>query len=112
MMNNKNMGKKTYSWDTQYETAKSLMVHTFTDRVQVESNLKNGEVLVLVDGHTVNTYHNMPVREYEALLLGVEEYAHKLQRRDLIKVVVNKVAVCLLVAMAIVAALILKNGNI
>ena len=43
---------------------------------------------------------------------GVEEYAHKLQRRDLIKVVVNKVAVCLLVAMAIVAALILKNGNI
>lgn len=54
----------------------------------------------------------MPVREYEALLLGVEEYAHKLQRRDLIKVAVNRVAVCLLVAMAILAALILKNGNI
>lgn len=70
-----------YGWDTQFETAKSLMVHTFTNRVQVKSSLKSGEVQVLVDGNIVNTYHNIPLKEYENFLLGVEEYAATLQQK-------------------------------
>lgn len=69
-----------YGWDTQFDTANNIMHHTFTDRVEVKSNIKNGEILVLVDGHIVNTYYNMPVKAYECLLLGVEEYAYQLQR--------------------------------
>ncbi len=102
---------KKYNWETRFETAKSLMVHTFTDRVQVEANLKNGEVLVLVDGHTVNTYHNMPVKEYECLLLGVEEYANQLKRREQFKAMMYKAAVCLLMVMAIMAAAMLSSSN-
>ncbi len=68
-----------YNWDTQFETAKNLMHHTFTDRVKVQANIKNGEVLVKVDGNTVNAYYGLTVKEYEALLLAVEEYAYSLQ---------------------------------
>lgn len=81
------MAKKQpkYSWDTQFDTANNIMHHTFTDRVEVKSDIKNGEILVLIDGHIINAYYNMPVREYEALLLGVEEYAYQLQRASWIK---------------------------
>lgn len=72
--------KSHHNWTTQFETAKSLMVHTFTSRVQVKSSLKSGEVQVIVDGNIVNTYHSMPIKEYESLLLGVEDYAAQLQQ--------------------------------
>lgn len=96
------MAKKQpkYNWDTQFDTANNIMRHTFTDRVEVKSNIKNGEILVLIDGHTVNAYYNMPVREYEALLLGVEEYAYQLERRQF-KALKSKLAIWLLVAIAI-----------
>ena len=106
------MARKNYNWDTQFETAKSLMVHTFTKRVQVEANLKNGEVLVLVDGHTVNTYYAMPIQEYECLLLGVEEYANKLQRKDQFRAAMGKAAVCIIgFGVALMAALLI-TGNL
>lgn len=77
-----NMATKqsTYNWDTQFDTANKVMTHTFSKRVQAVANIKKGEVLVMVDGNTVNAYYDMPVKEYEALLLGVEQYAHKLER--------------------------------
>lgn len=103
---------KTYNWETRFETAKNLIVHTFTDRVQVEANLKNGEVLVLIDGHIVNTYHNMPMKEYECLLLCVEEFANQLKRRELFKAVAHTALACLIMAMAIVAAAILSSTNL
>ncbi len=103
------MGKKKYNWETKFETAKSLMVHTFTDRVKVEANLKRGEVLVLVDGHTVNAYYGkMPVKEYECLLLGVEEYANQLKRKDQFK----EVAIFIFGFVAAVTAALLLTGNL
>lgn len=102
------MGKKKYNWDTKFETAKSLMVHTFSDRVKVVANLKKSEVLVMVDGHTVNTYYNMPVKEYEYFLLGVEEYANQLKRRGQFKAV----AVFIIGFVAAVAAALLLTGTV
>lgn len=103
--------KQCYGWGTYFETAENLMIHTFTDRVQVVANIKNGEVLVKVDGHTVNTYYGLPLGEYEALLLGVEQYATKLQRKDQFKMMLCKVAVYLLIGIAMLALIALAGDN-
>lgn len=108
-----NMAKKepTYNWDTQFDTAKNLMTHTFSNRVQAVANIKNGEVLVKVDGNTVNAYYGMPVKEYEALLLGMEQYAYKLERKDRIKMLLAKVAVYIIVSVAILALMALAGDD-
>lgn len=100
-----------YGWETSFETAQNIMRHTFSDRVQVASNIKTGEVLVLVDGHTVNTYWRMPLEEYEALLLGCEEYAYELQRKDRVKAVLAKVAVYVIITIAILALFAIAGDN-
>ena len=107
------MAKKepTYNWDTQFDTAKNLMTHTFSNRVQAVANIKNDEVLVKVDGNTVNAYYSMPVKEYEALLLGVEQYAYKLERKDRLKMLLAKVAVYIIVSVAILAFMALAGEN-
>lgn len=108
-----NMATKqpTYNWDTQFDTANNTMTHTFSKRVQAVANIKNGEVLVKVDGNTVNAYHSMPVKEYEALLLGMEQYAYKLERKDRLKMLLAKVAVYIIMSVAILAVMALAGEN-
>lgn len=108
-----NMATKrpTYNWDTQFDTANNTMTHTFSKRVQAVANIKNGEVLVKVDGNTVNAYHSMPVKEYEALLLGMEQYAYKLERKDRLKMLLAKVAVYIIMSVAILALMALTGEN-
>lgn len=100
-----------YNWETQHDTAAKTMTHTFSKRVQVVSNIKNGEIQVLIDGHIVNTYYSLPVKHYEALLLATEEYAYELQRKDLIKATLAKVAVYVLMAIGILALFALGGDN-
>ena len=38
------MSKKNLSWETTFNTAENLMIHTFSDRVKVVSNIKTGLV--------------------------------------------------------------------
>lgn len=71
--------EKNYSWNTTFETAGSLMIHTFTDRVKVVSNIKTGNVKVLKDGETINTVENPAITEYEKFLLKIAEDADKLE---------------------------------
>lgn len=108
-----NMATKqpTYNWDTQFNTANNTMTHTFSKHVQAVANIKKGEVLVKVDGNTVNAYYGMPVKEYEALLLGVEQYAYKLERKDRLKMLLAKVAVYIIVSVAILAFMALASEN-
>lgn len=101
----------TYNWDTQFDTANNTMTHTFSKRVQAVANIKNGEVLVKVDGNTVNAYYGMPVKEYEALLLGIEQYAYKLERKDRLKRLMAKVAVYVIMSVAILALMALAGEN-
>lgn len=35
------MSKNIFSWETTFNTADNLMIHTFSDRVKVVSNIKN-----------------------------------------------------------------------
>lgn len=71
--------EKNYSWETTFETADNLMIHTFTDRVKVVSNIKTGNVKVLKDGETINTIENPAITEYEKFLLKIAEDADKLE---------------------------------
>lgn len=71
--------EKKYSWETTFETADNLMIHTFTDRVKVVSNIKTGSVKVLKDGEVINTVENPAITEYERFLLKIAEDADKLK---------------------------------
>lgn len=69
---------KKYTWETTYNTAENLMIHTFTDRVKVVSNILTGTVKVLKDGEVISTTENPVISEYEKFLLKVAEDANKL----------------------------------
>lgn len=71
--------EKNYSWETTFKTADNLMIHTFTDRVKVVSNIKTGSVKVLKDGEVINTVENPAITEYERFLLKIAEDADKLK---------------------------------
>lgn len=98
-----------YSWDTQFNN--NIMTHTFTSRVQVVSDLKKAEITMLVDGKIVSIYYNMPVKEYEELLLSVEEYAQELEAKSRTKAVLAKVAVYAIMSIAILAIFALAGEN-
>lgn len=72
--------EKNYSWETTFKTADNLMIHTFTDRVKVVSNIKTGNLKVLKDGETINTIENPAITEYEKFLLKIAEDADTLER--------------------------------
>ncbi len=73
-MNNENL-----SWETTFNTAENLMVHTFSERVKVVSNIKTGLVKVLKDGEVINSVNNPAQTEYERFLKQVAEDANKLK---------------------------------
>lgn len=72
------MSKENLSWETTFNTADNLMMHTFSDRVKVISNIKTGLVKVLKDGNVINSVNNPAVTEYEKFLKQVAEDANKL----------------------------------
>lgn len=72
------MSKENLSWETTFNTAENLMVHTFSERVKVVSNIKTGLVKVLKDGNVINSVNNLAITEYEKFLKQVAEDANKL----------------------------------
>lgn len=71
------MGK--YNWDTRFETADNLMIHTMPGgRMEVIANLKTGVVEVRQDGKTVDTHEGFYLSEYTEFLQGVADKAAKL----------------------------------
>ncbi|MCM1022405.1 MAG: hypothetical protein NC403_09410 [Muribaculaceae bacterium] len=100
-----------YGWETQHDTANHTMTHTFTKRVQVVSNYKKGEAVLLVDGKIAETYGKMPVNDYTALLLDVEQYANQLERNDKAKKLACKVVVYAIMVVAMLALFALAGDN-
>lgn len=72
------MSKEVFSWETTFNTAENLMIHTFSDRVKVVSNIKTGLVRVLKDGEVINSVNNPAITEYEKFLKQIAEDANKL----------------------------------
>ena len=72
------MSKVIFSWETTFNTAENLMIHTFSDRVKVVSNIKTGLVRVLKDGEVINSVNNPAITEYEKFPKQIAEDANKL----------------------------------
>lgn len=72
------MNKVILSWETTFSTAENLMIHTFSDRVKVVSNIKTGSVKVLKDGEVINSVNNPTLTEYGNFLKQIAEDANKL----------------------------------
>lgn len=103
--------KPMYSWDTQFDTANNTMTHTFSERVQVVSNIKTGVVLMLVDGTTKCERTGFKLDDYEDWLLDVERYACQLTAADNRKVMLGKVALYAVIAIIILAFFALDGDN-
>lgn len=70
---------KEYDWNTRFETAEHLMIHTMPGgRVEVKADLKTGVVTVEQDGITVETHEGFYLSEYTEFLQGIAERAAKL----------------------------------
>ena len=74
------MEKQNYSWTTEFKTAEDLMIHTFSDRVKVVSNIKTGVVKVFRDDVVISTDENPSIAQYEAFLSKIAIDAEKLER--------------------------------
>jgi hypothetical protein len=73
------MEHRKLNWETEFITAENLMIHTFSDRVKVATNIKTGEIKTLRDGEIISSRNDMPISEYEKFLIAVAEDATKLQ---------------------------------
>lgn len=73
------MKKVKYSWSTVFDTSNNLMIHTFSERVEVTSNIKTGEIKVIKDGNVVQNVSNPAIAAYESFLLNVAKEAKTLQ---------------------------------
>lgn len=73
------MNNENFTWETTFNTAENLMVHTFSERVKVVSNIKTGLVKVIKDGEVINSVNNPAITEYERFLKQVAEDANKLK---------------------------------
>ena len=73
------MGTVKYNWETEFRTADDLMVHTFSDRVQVATNIRTGEIKTLRDGKVIDRRNDLIISEYEKFLLKIAEDSDKLK---------------------------------
>ena len=55
------------------------MIHTFSDRIKVVSNIETGLSKILRDGNVINSVNNPAITEYEKFLKQVAEDANKLK---------------------------------
>lgn len=68
-----------YNWTTEFITSQNLMVHTFSDRVQVVTNIHTGEIRIFRDNEVIDRRTDMPISEYERFLLKIAKDADKLK---------------------------------
>lgn len=61
---------ENYNWETEFVTKDNQMIHTFSDRVKVVTNLKERTVKVLKDGKVIRSLEGM-CSDYEKLLIEV-----------------------------------------
>lgn len=73
------MKANKFNWDTVFNTAEDLMIHTFNSRVQIVTNIKTGIAKILQDGTVIDQKPNMKISEYENFLLEIAQDAQKLE---------------------------------
>lgn len=74
------MNNKGYNWETEFITADNLMIHTFSERVKVVTNIKNGTIKVFKDDQVIIERSDMQMSEYEKFLLRIAEDTETLKQ--------------------------------
>jgi len=71
-----------FNWDTEFNTSEHLMIHTFTDRVKVVTNLKNLTICYMKDGEVIDRIDcsEMTLTDYERYLGGIARCAETLKK--------------------------------
>lgn len=66
-----------FNWDTEFNTAEFLMIHTFSQRVKVVTNLKENTISYLKDGELIDRFDcsETTLTEYEKYLMGIAKCA-------------------------------------
>lgn len=73
------MEATNYNWNTEFDTANNLMIHTFSDRVKVVANLNTGETKTFRDGEVIDRRTDMPISDYERFLITIAKDTDKLK---------------------------------
>lgn len=73
------MDEQIISWHTDFDTAQNLMIHTFTERVKVITNIVTGTIKVLRDGEVINTIENFKLVKYQSLIVEIAKDAFKME---------------------------------
>lgn len=69
-----------YIWETEFITSDNLMIHTFSNRVKVATNIKTLEIKILRDGKTINSRNDITdIKEYTEFLLQTASEAEQLK---------------------------------
>lgn len=68
-----------YYWETEFDTAKDLMIHTFSDRIKVVASITTGEVKIIRHGEVIDRLPDMPISDYEKFLLRIAIDVDKLK---------------------------------
>lgn len=73
----------TLDWDTSFDTAQGLMIHTFAAGIKVITNIESGYSRIMrrgeVIGEVIADGETIPVGEYEKRLIKIAEQAEKLK---------------------------------
>jgi hypothetical protein len=69
---------KKFTWTTVFDTTNGLMIHAFSDRIKVITNLQNCDIKVFRDDEVVKEVNNPSVPAYEEFLLQVAKNAEEL----------------------------------
>ena len=70
---------KQLTWETEFNTVTGFMIHTFSERVTVVTNIKTGRIKTLRDNESIDYRNDMPITEYEEYLISVAKDAAKLK---------------------------------
>lgn len=69
----------TLAWDTTFDTAQGLMIHTFAAGIKVITNIESGYSRIMRRGEVIADGETIPVGEYEKRLIKIAEQAEKLK---------------------------------
>ena len=69
----------TLAWDTTFDTAQGLMIHTFAAGIKVITNIESGYSRIMRRAEVIADGETIPVGEYEKRLIKIAEQAEKLK---------------------------------
>lgn len=67
------MKNKTHSWETRFMTKENLIVHNFSDRVKVITDIQKGIIKVIKDDKAIITRSDIDITGYEKFLACISK---------------------------------------